>query len=129
MKRIVAFALMLVLVLACLAPAIAATTVMSAAAHGGFARSASVTKNRTGNVSGSVNSVSNLDSGLSATLCAVSSSGSLATGYCSVSGTRSFTLYYTTDELRNTTGLSYSLQFAVPSTQTRTVTTNISWAP
>lgn len=38
MKRIVAFTLMLVLVLACLAPAIAATAELTAMSHGGTAQ-------------------------------------------------------------------------------------------
>ena len=44
MKRIVAFTLMLVLVLACLAPAIAANNQLSAASHGGKAQSGYVEK-------------------------------------------------------------------------------------
>lgn len=46
MKRIVAFTLMLVLVLACLAPAIAANNQLSAASHGGKAQSGYVEKSK-----------------------------------------------------------------------------------
>lgn len=64
MKRLIAFALMLVLVLACLAPALAANNQLSAASHGGKAQSGTVKKIRTGNPSVTVNSINNLNDGL-----------------------------------------------------------------
>lgn len=64
MKRLIAFALMLVLVLACLAPALAANNQLSAASHGGKAQSGYVEKIKTGNPSVTVNSINNLNDGL-----------------------------------------------------------------
>lgn len=57
MKRIVAFALMLVLVLACLAPAIAATAQLTAMSHGGTAQTGYVKKTKTGDPSVTINSL------------------------------------------------------------------------
>lgn len=48
MKKFIAFTLMLVLILACLAPAIAATAELTAMSHGGTAQTGYVKKTKTG---------------------------------------------------------------------------------
>ena len=129
MKRIVAFTLMLVLVLACLAPALAATAQLSAASHGGFARSASVTKTSAGNPSASISSLTYLDDGLTVGVAIVYTSGARATNRCYMSSTGSCNLYYNTEEAFNATGTSFSVSFSTSSAQSRTVATIISWRP
>lgn len=130
MKRIVAFALMLVLVLACLAPAIAATAQLSAAAHGGFTRSASVTKTVTGNPSVTLSSLTNLDEGLTVGIAVVYANGASATGYCYKSSTGSCPLYYSPSSgASDAVGTSFSVALTTKSAQSRTVSAIISWRP
>ena len=60
MKKFIAFTLMLVLILACLAPAIAATAELTAMSHGGTAQTGYVKKTKTGDPSVTINSLTGL---------------------------------------------------------------------
>ena len=130
MERIVAFTLMLILVLACLSPALAATAQLSAASHGGFARSASVTKNSAGNPSVTLSSLTNLDEGLTVRIAVIYANGTAATGYCYKSSTGSCPLYYSPSSgASDAVGTAFSVTFTANSAQSRTVSAIISWRP
>ena len=130
MKKFIAFTLMLILVLACLAPALAATAQLSAASHGGFTRSASVTKTVTGNPSVRLSSLTNLDEGLTVGIAVVYANGASATGYCYKSSTGSCPLYYSPSSgASDAVGTAFSVAFCTKSAQSRTVSAIISWRP
>lgn len=129
MKRILAFALMLVLVFACLAPALAANNQLSAASHGGTAQSGTVKKIRTGNPSITVNSINNLDDGLKFYFRVRYADGTRATNHYTFYQTGVRTVKYLTDDIRNDTDSSFFIRIQTYDEQTRTVTVNISWAP
>lgn len=129
MKRIVAFALLFVLVLACLAPALAANNQLSAASHGGKAQSGTVKKIRTGNPSITVNSITNLDDGLKFYFRVRYADGTRATNHYTFYQTGVRTVKYLTDDIRNDTDSSFFIRIQTYDEQTRTVTVNISWAP
>ena len=129
MKRIVAFALLFVLVLACLAPALAANNQLSAASHGGKAQSGTVKKIRTGNPSITVNSITNLDDGLKFYFRVRYADGTRATNHYTFYQTGVRTVKYLTDDIRNDTDSSFFIRIQTYDEQTRTVTVNISCAP
>lgn len=129
MKRIVAFTLMLVLVLACLAPAIAANNQLSAASHGGKAQSGYVEKIKTGNPSVTVNSITNLDDGLCFYFRVRYADGTRATYHYKLKQTGVRTIRYMNDDIRNDLDASFFIRIQTYDEQTRTVTVNISWAP
>lgn len=107
MKRIVAFTLMLVLVLACLAPAIAANNQLSAASHGGKAQSGYVEKIKTGNPSVTVNSINNLNDGLCFYFRVRYKDGTAATHHYDFEETGVRTVRYKNDDIRNDVGASF----------------------
>ena len=129
MKKFIAFTLMLVLILACLSPALAANNQLSAASHGGKARSGTVKKIRTGNPSITVNSITNLDDGLKFYFRMRYADGTRATNHYTFYQTGVRTVKYLTDDIRNDTDSSFFIRIQTYDEQTRTVTVNISWAP
>ena len=130
MKKFIAFTLMLILVLACLAPALAATAQLSAASHGGFTRSASVTKTVTGHPSVSLSSLTNLDENLTVGVAVVYANGNYATGFCYKDSTGTCPLYYSPSSgASDAVGSAFSVAFSANSAQSRTVSAIISWRP
>lgn len=129
MKKFIAFTLMIVLVLACLAPALAANNQLAAASHGGFAQSGYVQKNRTGNPSVTVNSINNLNEGLKFYFRVRYKDGTRATDHYKFYQTGVRTVKYLTDDIRNDVGASFFIRIQTYDEQTSTLTVNISWAP
>ena len=121
MKKFIAFTLMLILVLACLAPALAANNQLSAASHGGKAQSGYVEKIKTGNPSITVNSINNLNEGLKFYFRVRYKDGTAETGVR--------TVRYKNDDIRNDVGASFFIRIQTYKEQTSTLTVNISWAP
>ena len=129
MKRLIACALMLVLVLACLAPALAANNQLSAASHGGKAQSGYVEKIKTGNPSVTVNSINNLNDGLCFYFRVRYKDGTAATHHYDFEETGVRTVRYKNDDIRNDVGASFFIRIQTYKEQTSTLTVNISWAP
>ena len=87
MKKFIAFTLMLVLILACLAPAIAATAELTAMSHGGTAQTGYVKKTKTGDPSVTINSLTGLQDTLLLNFRIRYSNGTAATSNYTFSGT------------------------------------------
>ena len=94
MKKFIAFTLMLVLILACLAPAIAATAELTAMSHGGTAQTGYVKKTKTGDPSVTINSLTGLQDTLLLNFRIRYSNGTAATSNYTFSGTGPRTVYY-----------------------------------
>ncbi len=129
MKKFIAFTLMLVLILACLSPALAANNQLSAASHGGKAQSGYVEKIKTGNPSITVNSINNLNEGLKFYFRVRYKDGTAATHHYDFDETGVRTVRYKNDDIRNDVGASFFIRIQTYKEQTSTLTVNISWAP
>lgn len=127
MKKIIA--LMLVAILLSVTFALAASSQLSAASHGGYAQTGSIKKNNVGEPYVCINSMTNLDSGLYLYFRMRYSNGTAATPHYSFSGTGVRNVYYLDETIREDTDSSFFIRVQTQSDQTGTVTTNISWAP
>lgn len=129
MKKFIAFTLMLVLILACLAPAIAATAELTAMSHGGTAQTGYVKKTKTGDPSVTINSLTGLQDTLLLNFRIRYSNGTAATSNYTFSGTGPRTVYYLNADGFNAVDSSFLARVQTQSAQTTSVTINFSWAP
>ena len=113
MKKFIAFTLMLVLILACLSPALAANNQLSAASHGGKAQSGYVEKIKTGNPSITVNSINNLNEGLKFYFRVRYKDGTAATHHYDFDETGVRTVRYKNDDIRNDVGASFFIRIQI----------------
>lgn len=129
MKKFIAFTLMLILVLACLSPALAANAVLTAMSRGGTAQTGYVKKTKTGDPSVTINSLTGLQDTLLLNFRIRYSNGTAATSNYTFSGTGPRTVYYLNADGFNAVDSSFFARVQTQSAQTTSVTINFSWAP